>query len=254
VYSIDLYKKLAIKKARMEAGLFLVEGERAVSQICTSYPDAVVEIACTEDYSEKYNRFPQKVVTENQFRKFSTVKSPQGIAALVRHPERVYDSALPDNPGTRILLLDSVQDPGNTGTLIRSAAAFGFDGILLSDKCADPFSPKAVQSTAGSVLSLWIRKTQDYIDLGLKLKAEGFKFVSADQNAAESPDILKDISPIILAMGNEASGLSSDVRKITDIFISISMDASKVESLNVAVSGAICMYFTSYKDNSRVIV
>ena len=242
MYSVDFYKKLSLKKVKLETGMFLIEGERAVSQICVSYPDAIAEIACTEIYADKYMEFPQKIVDENQFKKFSSVKTPQGIAAIIRIPQGVYNSKLPVNPGERILLLDSVQDPGNTGTLIRSAAAFGFDGVVLSDKCADPFSSKVVQSTAGSILSLWIRKTRDYLSLCVKLKTDGFKFASADQRGAEPPDVLKDICPFVLALGNEASGLSSGIRNITDVFIGISMDSSRVESLNVAVSGAICMY------------
>ena len=153
------YKQLATEKGRLEAGAFLVEGERAVRQIVNNHSDEVVEIVTMKEVPAVYSDYPVRYVTESQFRSICNTKTPQGTMAVVRLPRDVYSAELPQDTGTRILLLEDVQDPGNVGTLIRTAAAFGYSGVILTEKCADPLSPKCIQSTAGTVLALWIRRT-----------------------------------------------------------------------------------------------
>ncbi len=167
------------------------------------------------------------------------------MAALVRLPSDTYTDMLPVQEETRILLLEDVQDPGNVGTLIRTAAAFDYSGIILTDKCADPFSPKCVQSAAGSMLSLWIRRTASYLDLVDELKRRGQVLVAADLRGQKEPSILKECQKLVLALGNEASGLSEMLLKRSDHRIKIPVNKSKAESLNVAACGAICMYLSN---------
>jgi TrmH family RNA methyltransferase len=159
-------------------------------------------------------------------------------------PDGVYSSEIPETPITangKILLLEHVQDPGNAGTLIRTAAAFGVNGIIMSDQCADPFSPKAVQSTAGSILSLWIRKTGDYLRPVSELKERGYKLIAADLRGAQ-PHSLEKNSQHILALGNEGNGLSEGVMNMSDCTVRIPVTESGAESLNVAVAGGILMF------------
>jgi len=245
MYSLDIYKKLHLKKMRTETGLFLVEGKRAVSQICDFFPGAVEEIACYENFVSRFKEFNVKIVTESQFKKFSSLKSLSGIAALVKIPEQTFSDSLPENTGTRLLFLDGVQDPGNVGTLIRTAAAFEFNGVILSDQCADPFSLKVIQSTAGSVLSLWIRKTDKYLQMILSLKKMGFSLVCADLKGSKSPSEIHESEPVILGLGSEGHGISDDIRNFADFTVKININRSNAESLNVAVSGGILMYFLS---------
>lgn len=241
------YKKLATKKGRLEVGAFLVEGDRAIRQIIGSQPEAILEIIAIEKPPTAYHNYPLRLVIDSQFRSICLTRTPQGIMAAVRLPLDTYSSQLPENTGAKILLLEDVQDPGNVGTLIRTAAAFGFSGVIMTEKCADPLSPKCVQSTAGTVLSVWLRRTAHYIELAETLKKSGYFLVAAELNGVENPAILHRRSKLLLALGNEASGLSKSILDEADYRIRIPTVREKAESLNVAACGAICMYLSSQK-------
>jgi TrmH family RNA methyltransferase len=237
------YKNLADRKERLESGVFFVEGERAVRQIAENNPDAVTEILSADEPPSFCRTYPYRHITGEQLRSITSATTPQGIIAVVRIPEGIYSAGLPDNPGSKILLLEDIQDPGNAGSLIRTAVAFGFSGVIMTGKCADPLSPKTVQSTAGTVLSLWIRRTGDYLSLIESLKAKGYSLVATDLNGEENPSYLKETDKLVLALGNEAAGLSSDILRLADFRLRISIK-DKAESLNVAACGAICMYLS----------
>jgi TrmH family RNA methyltransferase len=241
---IKWYTELATSKGRFEAGAFLIEGTRAVKQVTGTSPGEIMEILCTGDPSPSYQRFPWRIVTDSQLHSISSTKTPQGIIALVQIPENTYSGSLPDEAGSKILLMEHVQDPGNVGTLIRSAAAFGFSGAILTDKCADPFSPKCVQASAGSILSLWIRRTSSYMDLVEQARRREYSVVVADLAGEDNPSVLQSPKKLMLALGNEASGLSASILKTADHRLRIPLDREKAESLNVAACGAICMYLS----------
>lgn len=240
---IKWYKSLATKKGRREAGAFLIEGESTVRQIISSNPDDIIEIVSTEELPPSYGKYPRRLVSESQLGSISSTKAPQGIMAVVRIPPDTYSDKLPDNAGTKILLLEDVQDPGNVGTLIRTAVAFDFCGVILTGKCADPLSPKCVQSTVGTVLSLWLRRTPRYLELVEALKDKGYSLVAADLDGAEDRSVLRS-QKLLLALGNEAGGLSEAVLNTADHRLRIPVSPGKVESLNVAACGAICMYLS----------
>jgi len=244
---IKWYKDLATREGRIEAGAFLVEGARAISQVVRNHPDEVREILFTAELPPLYQKFLNRRVTEGQLRSICSARTSQGTAAVVRMPADIYSDKLPGRTGNRILLLEDIQDPGNAGTLIRTAVAFGFSGVILTEKCADPFSPKCVQSTAGTVLSLWIRRTPGYLALTRALKRDGYKLVAADLGGDEDPSLLQGKQKLLLALGNEASGLSAEVLQAADSRLKIPIDRDKAESLNVAACGAICMYLSSAK-------
>ncbi len=239
------YQKLDTAKGRLEAGAFIIEGDRAIRQIMESHPDAIIEIVTSRKPLPLFGNCPIRPVTESQFHSLCTTKTPQGILAVVRIPPETYSEKLPSNPGDAILLLEDIQDPGNVGTLIRTAAAFNFAGVILTEKCADPFSPKCVQSTAGSVLSVWLRRTKDYLGLVNPLKNSGYALVATDLNGNEEPSVLRQRKKLLLALGNEAAGVSESLRKIADHYVKIPIARDKAESLNVAICGAILMYLNS---------
>jgi len=241
------YKKLATKKGRLEAGAFLVEGDRAINQIIASHPDEIIEIITIEEPPPVYRNYSIRFVTDSQFRSICQTKTPQGTIAVVRLPLNTLSDHLPENIGTKILLLEDIQDPGNVGTLIRTAVAFNFSGVILSNKCADPLSQKCIQSTAGTVLSLWIRKTTHYLELVEALKKSGYSLIAADLNGVEDPSILCCQSKLLLALGNEASGLSESILNASNYRLKIPIIRQQAESLNVAACGAICMYLSSCK-------
>jgi TrmH family RNA methyltransferase len=244
---IKWYKDLATREGRFESGAFLVEGARAISQVVSNHPAEVMEILFTVELPPLYQKFAGRRVTEGQLGSICSSKTPQGTAAVVRMPQEIYSGSLPGRPGNRILLLEDIQDPGNVGTLIRTAVAFGFSGVILTEKCADPLSPKCVQSTAGTVLSLWIRRTPDYLELVKALRRDGYKLVAADLEGDDDPSILQGQKKLLLALGNEASGLSAAVLRAADGRIKIPIYRNQAESLNVAACGAICMYLSSAK-------
>ena len=239
------YKSLSTRKGRLSAGAFLVEGERAVSQVIMIEPENIQEIVVAGDIPSLYNAFNVRSLNESQFKSISTTRTPQGIAAVVKSPPGMYSDKLPLEIGDKILLLEDVQDPGNAGTLIRTAAAFGYSGVIMTEKSADPLSPKCVQSTAGSIMSLWIRRTSGYMKPVQELRDDGYAIIAADLNGKEDPSVLEGRKKLVLALGNEASGLSEELLQISDHRIRIPTIRYKAESLNVAACGAICMYLGS---------
>ena len=244
---IKWYKNLATRKGRLEAEAFLIEGDRTIKQIISSNPDDIIEIVSTEELPPFYHKYSRRLVTDSQLRSICSTKTPQGIAAVVRLHLDTYSDQLPDNIGAKILLLEDVQDPGNVGTLIRTAAAFDFSGVILTEKCADPLSPKCVQSTVGTVLSLWLRRTSRYLELVEELKHNGYSLVAADLGGAEDPSVLQCQNKLLLALGNEATGLSDLVLNASNHRLRIPIIRGKTESLNVAACGAICMYLSYHK-------
>ena len=239
------YKTLATKKGRLEAGVFLVEGDRAIEQIASNHPDKILEILATGEPLPAYRNYPVRSLTDSQFRAICSTRTPQGTLAVVRLPEDTYSGYLPEDAGNKILLLEDVQDPGNVGTLIRTAAAFDFSGVIVTENCADPLSPKCVQATAGAVLSVWLRKTARYIEFARTLQETGYPLIAAELNGTAEPSILCHRNKLVLALGNEAAGLSKALLDAADYRLRIPFIQEKAESLNVAACGAICMYISS---------
>jgi len=238
------YRRLATRKGRWDARAFLVEGERAIAQILDSRPDQILEIVSTEEPALRYRRYPCRIVSERQMDSICSTRTPQGIFAVVRLPVETYSDELPDDVGDSILLLEDVQDPGNVGTVIRTAAAFGFSGVVLSTNCADPMAPKCVQSSAGAVLSLWLRRTAHYLDLVKDLKRRRYCLVAADLDGSEDASVLRSRDGLVLALGNEGGGLSDALLDMASHRFRIATERKRAESLNVAACGAICMYLS----------
>ena len=142
-----------------------------------------------------------------------------------------------DLSSDRVLLLDHISDPGNMGTIIRSAEAFGFSDIILTKGCVDIYNEKCLRASMGSVFRVNI------IELNLeeisKLK-ENYRFLSSHMEGIDVRKYDSSNDSIILAIGNEANGLSEDIRRLTDDFIKISMQG-EIESLNAAIAASIMM-------------
>lgn len=238
------YRELGERKGRVNAGAFLVEGDKAISQIINTRPQEIIEIVTATSPLPAYRRYQVREVTGSQFQYISNNRTPQGTMAVVRIPEGIYSAQLPADTGDRILVLEDIQDPGNAGTLIRTAAAFGFSGVILTENCADPLSPKCVQSTAGTVLSVWLRRTAAYLKVMESLKQQGYSLIATELNGEDKLSVLHR-QKLMLALGSEASGLSQDLLDMADYRVSIPMAHDKAESLNVAACGAIIMYLAS---------
>jgi len=236
------YKALKTQEGRREGGAFLVEGRRAISQIAKCCPESIREIL-VDDRPHHLGELPIAVsrVSAKTLQTIAAAQNPQGVLGVVHLPPETYSDSLPANAGRRVLLLEDVQDPGNIGTLVRGAAALGFDGVLMSEKCADPFSPKSVQASAGSVLSVWIRRSALWFAMARALKQSSFALIAADVSGKPlGRSVVK--APLVLLLGNEGRGLSAPSLRLADRVVRIPIEQSRAQSLNVASAGAVCMY------------
>ena len=158
--------------------------------------------------------------------------TPQGIAAVISVKEPKREKL---TQAQRVVYLDRVQDPGNFGTIIRTADAFGFDAVILSKECADLYSPKVIRSAMGSVFHLEI-----YRDFSVEdLKGLGKKIYSSSLEASSMPESIE--LPAVLVIGNEGQGISDEIKGVTDEFVKIPM-AGNAESLNASIAAGILLY------------
>lgn len=248
--SLGWYRDLSKSKGRREQGFFLVEGMRATLQVMSQHPEAIEEVLIDDNIVEtaRFGGGKLRRLTSAQLKSISSSAAPSGIIALVRIPDDVYVSSLPANAGKRVIVLEDVQDPGNIGTLIRSAAAFDCDGVLMSRQCADPFSPKAVQASAGAVMVPWIRRCNSFIEAIDELKRTGFSLYCADVRGEPFMDF-GSADRAAFVFGNEGAGVSSQVAAMADRTFSVPMNSGAIESLNVAICGAITMFFAYTRCN-----
>ncbi len=240
---LSWYRDLSDPRKRTECGCFLVEGPRAVEQVGAIAPGEIAELLVAEWFTgdTAFVRCPVRRLSGRQFSSITSAKTPQGIAAVVRIPGRGSEDQLPIEPGKKILLLDGIQDPGNIGTLIRTAAGLDFHGIVMSGECADPFSPKAVQASAGSVLAVWLRRTEHCLDQARSLKDHGFTLLAATLEGTPV-NACRVKEPFVIMLGSEGNGLGAPLLELADEKVTIPMNRTGAESLNVAVAGGILMH------------
>ncbi|EOB22233.1 rRNA/tRNA methylase [Streptococcus mitis 11/5] len=231
-------KKLHQKKYRKSA--YLIEGwhlfEEAVQAGVT-----IEKIFALESYREQLVAFPQTVwVSEDILLDLADSQTPQGIVAVVQK-EEVEQT---DFSQGKFLFLEDVQDPGNVGTIIRTADAAGFTGVIVSDKSADTYSLKTLRSMQGSHFHLPIYRMSNQVLLE-KAKKAGIH-VLATTLSKDSVDYreLPPIENFVLVMGNEGQGISSLMAESADQLVHISMKG-QAESLNVAVAAGILIFHLS---------
>ncbi len=241
------YRELREARGRAREGCFLVEGGRALSQVLRCGAEYVQEVLLADgvEFGAGHG-CPVRRLSRKQFGSVAPSRTPQGILGVVRIPAEAGADTLPEQPSDHVLVLEHVQDPGNVGTLIRDAAAFGFGGVVLSHKCADPFSPKCVQASAGTVLSVWVRRTARYLRLLDQLRERGLTVCAADSHAV--PGIGFPSGPVALVLGNEGTGLTEEMLARADRRVMIAIDTARCESLNVAAAGAVLMFMGGRAD------
>ena len=230
------WRSLRDKKGRLEQNAFLVEGVRMVREALSS-SFQVQAVLLREGFVPDFP-IPDSVRTcllpEHVFQSVCDTKTPQGIAAVLGLQSR-------EASGSRLLALDGVQDPGNVGTIIRTADAAGFDGVLFSPECADLFSPKVLRSTMGSIFRLGFSFPKSLPDALTQLKKDGFSVLSSQLDGDPFYD-RKDIAPsFVLVIGNEGNGISDEVKAVATHRLCLPMRGG-AESLNAAVAAGIMMY------------
>lgn len=227
---LKLIKSLQKRKFRKENNLFVTEGEKLTREALLKYPAEHILI------SDKYiGEFEDAIIVKDSlFIPLCDTITPQGVLGVFKIPQPTLN--FEDN-GVFVALED-VQDPGNVGTIIRTADAFGATGVILSEGCADLYSPKVLRSAMGSAFHLPIFRKEDFISELVKLKQQGFKIIAGDLKGGA---IGSRKEKAVLVVGNEGNGISSQVREICDELWKIEM-AGEAESLNVAVATGILLY------------
>ena len=220
--------KLKMKKYRDKENSFIIESRKLVDEAIAS--SAKIDFVFLRQGVSFETGYKTLVFNETLFNKLSSMTSPDGIGAVIKKKE-VREISSP-----KILLLDGINDPGNLGTMVRSAEAFGFSDVILLPGAVDFYNEKTLRASMGSVFRLNI---QDMTYDDVKKLKPSYKVLSADMDGLDIRDYKKD-SKIIIAIGNEANGLSQIMREITDDFIKIPMEG-EIESLNAAIAASIIM-------------
>lgn len=230
---IKNYVKLQDRKYRKKTKMFIVEGMHLVLE---AYKKGVIEELILEKDTVLPINLPTVYVTEEIINKISTLDTPSNIMALCKMNEDEVKL------GNKVLLLDGVQDPGNLGTIIRSAAAFSVDTIVLSPTTVDLYNPKVVRSTQGMMFHIDI-VTRDLKEVITELKEREIPIYGTKVEYGEDVRTLpqKDRVKYALIMGNEGNGVEDNILDLCDKYLYIDMDP-EVESLNVGVACGILLY------------
>ena len=239
---IKLTAKLSQKKFRDETGLFLIEGEKAVAEaIWAGLKIKNIFINKTnEKLLKKYENSNPIIVNEKILEKITDAKTAPDIIATAYKFENNL-SSLPNQEST-ILLLENIKDAGNLGTAIRTAAAFGIDGIVLLGETVDLFSPKVVRSSVGYLWKTPIFKTDNFDLIKKYFSNHTFYTTSVDKNLplVKLKEVQKNKSAVI-SFGSEAFGVSDELVNKSDVYVTIPIKGD-VESLNLSMSIGIVLY------------
>lgn len=224
---VSNWAKLKMKKYRDVEHLFIVESDHLVEEALKK--GIVKEIITTEERSYDV---PVYEVTEEIMKRLTSLVTPSKVMAVCSH-------ILPDDIEGNVLLIDRLQDPGNLGTIIRSAVAFGFNTLIVSNDTVDVYNDKVIRSSEGMIFNINIIK-DDLKKMIPRLKEKGYYVIGTDVKRGHNIKEFKG-HKCAFVIGNEGAGMSFDVRELCDSFVYIPMD-SKCESLNAAVASSIIMY------------
>ena len=233
---VTTWKSLKERKGRRETGCFLVEGRKMVEEaLASAFP---VEAVLVDDTRLSEFTLPMGILAYSMpahvLAAVCDTKTPQGIAAVIRMAEVQLH-------GPRLVAMDGVQDPGNVGTIIRTADAAGFDGVILSAQCADVFSPKVLRATMGSVFRMGIRVTDDLPGLLTQMVQEGASVLSSQLDGEPFYQRSPLNDRFVLVIGSEGNGVTDEVKAVATHRVKLPMRGG-AESLNAAVAAGIMMY------------
>ena len=236
--------KLQTAKGRKKAGMYLLEGEHLVEEAIKERAQIKLIVVTSNRLEDYQNLLAQTdvqllVVSQDVFHKLSMTETTQGVLAVV---EIVKQEMLPHKG--RLIVLDAVQDPGNLGTIVRTADAAGFDAVVLGTGTVDLYNDKVLRSMQGSHFHIPVFQAnlQEYLPI---LKEKGVQVaVTALHRDSKDYSVLQGATDVAIVVGNEGQGVSSDVIELADVLVAIPM-FGKAESLNVAIASALLMYKTN---------
>lgn len=244
---VQLQKK---SKARNQAGVFIVEGIRMVQE---TPADRVEKLYVTEGFYKKYkDALPKgckpELVSDVVFAYMSDTKTPQGVLAVVRQMKHKAEDIL-NAENSHIMVLDNLQDPGNLGTIFRTAEAAGVNGLILSKDCVDIYNPKTIRSTMGAIYRMPFVYVEDILETIGEMKQKGIHVYAAHLDGKNSYDKEDYSTGTAFLIGNEGNGLRDEVAAQADTWVQIPM-AGHVESLNAAIAAAVLMFEVSRQRRS----
>lgn len=235
-------------KARNAAGTFIAEGkkmflEAPAEQIVAVYVEESFFKEAPGQIQEKLKGLPYETVSEAVFKKISDTTTPQGILCVVRMKEESLETLLNPQNGKAplLLILEDIQDPGNLGTVLRTAEGAGVNGIIITKNTVDRYHPKTIRATMGSLYRMPCLVTEDISQTVKVLKQAGIRVFAAHLKGScpyDEPDYTGGTAFLI---GNEGNGLKPETAALADTAVRIPMEG-QVESLNAAVAAAILMY------------
>ena len=229
----EIKKLIKSASRRKETGLYIVEGIRMVREIPA---DAVKTLYVAESMTDKFadicNQIPAEVeiVRDSVFQSMSDTNTPQGILAEVYQTATTEDDLFAGDAAPFLLIIERLQDPGNLGTIIRTAEGAGVTGIILSADTVDIYNPKVIRSTMGSIFRMPIAVAEDLAATIDRVKTRGIPVYEKDFTGG-----------CAFLIGNEGNGLSDEISAKADDLIRIPM-CGQVESLNAAISTAVIAY------------
>ena len=237
------YKQLTTLKGIKANNEFIVEGPKI---ICDALKLSVYikEILINKkNYKRLKELYPElfefsniKYLEDISFKKISDTINSQGTIAIADIPKPVEFAK------KNIIALNGLQDPGNVGTIIRTAVALGINQFLLDENTPNPYTQKVIRSSVGTILSSNILRCKDFGNKLGELKNNGFKIYSLETNASKNIEDIKKVSPFVLIVGSESKGVDANITTIADEKININIDNNNVESLNAAAAASIAMY------------
>jgi len=228
---VKQWTSLHLAKQRKATGLFLVEGEHLVLE--AHMANAIENIIVLDGFSNPYPGYETYEVTDAIMKKLSLTDSSSNIIALCHKPSII------NKDHSRVLVCDRIQDPGNLGTLIRTAYAFGFDQILCSNDTVDYTNEKVIRSSQGAIFHIEIQYS-DLKETLVQLKKQGFMIYGTDVHQATDLNDIQSSAKVAVILGNEGDGLDKTLVPLCDDLINIEM--AQFESLNVAIAGGILCY------------
>lgn len=237
------------RKSRDQEQVFLVEGIRMFKEV--PYED-LLEIYVSEEFYEKEKKLTDKIrkesqaafeiFTSNVFAHVSDTRTPQGVLCVVRQrKQKEVDQAWKTQKTPLLLVLDNIQDPGNLGTILRTAEAAGVTGILMSSGCVDVYNPKTIRSTMGSVFRMPFWMCENLEETIVKMKEAGIHTYAAHLAGSGSYDEQDFTKGTAFFIGNEGNGLRDEIASLSDTYLRIPMEG-QVESLNAAIAATVLMF------------
>ncbi len=237
---LQLQKK---SKARNEEKVFLVEGLRMFLEVPAERVEKVYlseSLYNRKKLDRKLEDFSVEILSDAVFSHVSDTKTPQGILCVVRQKEEKQEKIL-EKKNPLFVVLDNLQDPGNLGTIVRTAEGAGVDAIFLSKESVDIYNPKTIRSTMGSIYRMPVVYVDDLVKLLETLRNKGVRSYAAHLEGKNSYDKEDYQSGTAILIGNEGNGLREEVAKAADIWVQIPM-LGQVESLNAAIAASVLMF------------